>query len=157
MAHEMPPYIKRNAVVSAVLLVPFVLALLANGADELTNNHTLYHSWLWHMPVLAIWVLWLPLVATIIALTSLIVFLARQSRSEHTSWFKQLFNTSHNWPLVLTAVAGLGIVALVQLHDATQCVVGNPIHEAHHLRQTWQCVQQNQGITTTIRKLGLSD
>jgi hypothetical protein len=133
-----------------------MLALIANGADKVINNRTLYHSWLWQMPALAIWVLWLPFAAAVIALASLGVFLARQSRSDHTSWFKQLLNFPRNWPIVLIALAGLGILALVQLHDTTQCVAGNPVREAHHLHQTWQCVQQNQDITTTIRKLGRS-
>lgn len=157
MAHEMPNYVKRNALASTVLLVPFILALIANGADKVINNRTLYNSWLWHMPVLAIWVLWLPLAAAMIALASLTVFLARQSKSEHTTWFRPLFNLARNWPLIVTALAGLGVVALVQLHDTAQCVVGNPVHEAHHLHQAWLCVQQNQGITTTIQHLSLSN
>jgi hypothetical protein len=152
MDHEMPSYIKRNAIISAALLVPFMLALIANSADQLANGSTLYYSWLWRMPVLGIWVLYLPLAAAVIAFVSLAIFL---KRTKHRNWLRAVLDIRHDWPVVIVLLAGVSILGLVQLHDTVQCVAGNPLREAHQLHQTWQCVQQNQGVTTTIRKLGL--
>lgn len=142
MAHEMPDYVKRNALVSAVLLLPFLLALLANGFDKVINGRNLYHSWLWHMPVLSIWVLWLPLLAAVIAVTSLITLLLQRRAAEHNSWFKQLLAVRYTWPLLSVALVGIGIIGMVFFHDSVHCVTGNPIRELHNPHQTWQCIEQ---------------
>ena len=141
MTHQMPHYVKRNAVVSAALLVPFALALIANGLDTLLRNHTLYHSWLWQMPILTIWVLWLPILAALLALVSLLIFFRERSQQERYS-FKQLFDIHHTWPLLAPALAALFIIAMVFGHDSVHCVTGNPVHEIHNWHQTWQCIQQ---------------
>ena len=142
MAHETPRYIKRNAAVGAVLLVPFFLALIANGLDKVINDHTLYNSWLWHMPALAIWVLWLPAVAAIIALIGLLAFLRQRAKAEHTHWYSPLVDFRHNWPVLAVALVGLGILGMVFFHDSVHCVAGNPIRELHNPHQTWQCIQR---------------
>lgn len=155
MTHEMPAYIKRNAVISALLLVPFLTALIANGADKIIRNNTLYHSWLWRMPVLGIWVLYLPLIATAITFASLVTLLVQRKRTQQSGWLRTLLDLRRNWPVLAVLFAGTCIVTLVQLHDTTQCVVGNPVRETRQWHQTWHCVQQNQGITTTLRKLDI--
>jgi hypothetical protein len=142
MTHEMPAYVKRNALVSGALLLPFTTIFIVNGVDKIINDHQLDGSWLWHMPILAIWMLWLPLAAAIIASVSLIVFLAQRSKAQRVSWFKVSFDVSYTWPLLAVSLVGLSIVAMVFDHDSVHCVTGNPAREARNLHQTWQCIQQ---------------
>ncbi|MGH7239184.1 MAG: hypothetical protein ACREHG_03850, partial [Candidatus Saccharimonadales bacterium] len=71
ISHETPDYVKRNSLVGALLLVPFVLALTANALDKVFYNQTLYHSWLWRKPAASLWAIWLPRVATVGALVTL--------------------------------------------------------------------------------------
>lgn len=143
MAHETPRYIKRNALVGAVLLVPFMLALLANSLDTLTHGQQLYNSWLWRTPVLALWVLWLPLAAAVLTLLSLVTFMI-QSRAQYQSGEKRgiLADIGVSWPLLAVALAGLFVVAAVFGHDSVHCVTGNPVHELQSWHQTWHCIQQ---------------
>lgn len=142
MAHETPIYVKRNALIGASLLVPFFLALIANGLDKAISNRTLYNSWLWHMPVLAVWVLWMPAAAAIIALASLLAFLHQRAGAEHTRWYARLFSLRHNWPILLVTMLSLGILGMVFFHDSVHCVTGNPVRELHNPHQTWQCIQR---------------
>lgn len=142
MKNDMPRFVKWNAVVGGVLLLPFASAVVANGLNEAIYGHTLYQSWLWHMPVLAIWVLWLPLVAAGLALISLVIFLRQRSKVAHASWWKVLLDWRRNWPLLVVAVLGLGIMFLVLFHDSVHCVTGNPAREIQHWQQTWQCIQR---------------
>lgn len=144
MAHEMPRYVKRNAVLAGLLLVPFAAALTANGMDKMFHNQTLYQSWLWHTPALALWVLWLPAAALLVALGSLMVYIFRRSRAMATKPDHRTADVMRTWPLVLMAVVSLGIIAIVFGHDSVHCLTGNPIHEVQHWGQTWHCVQDGQ-------------
>lgn len=142
MIHETPKYVRRNALIGATMLVPFASALIANSADKAINNRTLFHSWLWSMPTLAIWVLWLPLVAAAIALATLGIFLLQRSKAQHISLVKAAFDIQHNWPLLAVGLAGLFILAVVFFHDSVHCVTGNPVREVRNLHATWQCILQ---------------
>jgi hypothetical protein len=142
MTQQMPTYVKRNALISTGLILPFTLVLLANGLDKILNNRTLENTWLWHTSALAIWVLWLPAAAAIMALISFLTLIIQRGKATHTSPFRQLLNIRYSWPLIITGLAGLCIVALVLGHDSVHCLTGNPVRELHNWHQTWQCVQQ---------------
>lgn len=137
-----PSYVKRSALLGGILLMPFLLALIANGLDKIFYGRTLHHSWLWHMPALAIWVLWLPLAAAVITLISLAFFLAQSRPPEFAGHWRQLFKFSQSWPLILVGLAGLAILAFVFGHDSVHCLTGNPLREIHHWHGTWQCIKQ---------------
>lgn len=141
MIQEMPNYIKRNTIAGALLLIPFALALAANTLDNLLYGHTLYASWLWHMPVLAIWVLWLPLAATLLTLGSLLLYEIRATRS-HPKNRAALLDVRRAWPLLAIFLVALGILAIVFGHDSGHCLMQNPITTVSHMQQTWQCIQQ---------------
>jgi hypothetical protein len=97
MTHEMPKYVKRNAIIGGAMLVPFVLSLTAHVIYQTFYGRSPYNSWLWSTAVLKIWVLWLPIAA---AALTLAVFLARQAKAEHISLLKALFDIHHDWPLI---------------------------------------------------------
>lgn len=142
MTHDMPRFAKRNAAFGAALLLPFILALLANGLDTAINSRTLYNSWLWRVPVLNIWALWLPLTGALFVLASFIALLRQRGKASRTSWFRQIFDVRHNWPLLIVTLASVFIVGLVLFHDSVHCVTGNPVRELHNPSQTLQCIEQ---------------
>jgi hypothetical protein len=125
-----------------LLLVPFALALIANSVDQAINNRTLYESWMWHMPTLAIWILYLPFLSVLIALGTLAAFLVQRAKTQHTSLLKQSLDIYRNWPLVTVGLAGLFILAVVFGRDSVHCVMGNPFHEVQYWHQTWRCIQR---------------
>lgn len=139
MVHDTPPYIKRNGLIAAILLLPFTLALIANAATTLLLHHTLYSSWLWQMPLLGFWVLWSPSIATVLALATLCVFLVKRQQYPLTTW---RVIVRQSWTLIIVAGVGLFIVATVFGHDSVHCVVGNPVRELQQWHQTWRCIEQ---------------
>src|ERR1700729_4091915 len=86
MHENMPNYIKRNGLISGILLLPFFGAIIANGLDKLMNNNTLNDSWLWHNPAIILWVFYLPAIALIISLVSYSTFVLRGS-NKGKAWF----------------------------------------------------------------------
>ena len=135
MINQMPTYIKRNSLMGAMLLIPFAAALAANTLSQLFRHRTLYSSWVWHSPFIGLWVLWLPLIAFVLALGSLIVFGIRE---RHRGAVRQI---STYWPLVIVLLAGTGILATALGHDSAHCLIGNPVSEARNIHATWQCIQ----------------
>ncbi|HSW79845.1 MAG TPA: hypothetical protein VLG47_03645 [Candidatus Saccharimonadales bacterium] len=144
MTHETPKYVWRNGLIGGAMLIPFFAALTANSIDELAFNHTLFNSWLWSMPILAIWVLWLPFAAALLCLTSLLTFISQQRKSKKLRSVKVLIDIRHNWPLVIVAIASSFILALIFFHDSVHCVTGNPIREIHNPSATWHCIQYSK-------------
>lgn len=138
MAHDMPRYIKITALAAAICLVPFMAALAANSLSQLTGHGALYHTWLWCRPLLAAWVLYLPLAAVVLALGGT-AYLALQRRHDWNSLSRIVLLS---WPALLVGSAGLGIIAMVFGHDSVHCITGNPVHEIQHWQQTWRCIQQ---------------
>jgi hypothetical protein len=141
MAHETPKFVWRNGLIGGMMLLPFCAALLANSVDQLVNNHSLYGTWLWKMPLLSIWVLWLPLIAAILGISSLLVFLHHQRKAQINP-INALLDFRYNWPLTLIAISGTCILALVFFHDSIRCVTGNPVREIHNPTATWHCIEQ---------------
>jgi hypothetical protein len=143
MQSEMPSYIKRNALLAGVMLLPFLAALSANSFDRLINHRDLYSSWLWHAPVLRIWVIILPSLALLFMAASYIAFVIKSSSSKQ-SWLKRVFDFRHIWPIILPALIAFGVLFLVEFHDSGQCWVHSPGQLITHLGQAWQCTLSNR-------------
>lgn len=141
--HDSPKFVRRNGIIGGILLLPFFLALAANGLNKVVYNQNLFHSWLWSTTALLIWVIWLPLSAAILGLASLLVFLKRQTKAKHESTLKALLDIRYNWPVLAVALLGSFILFAVFFHDSVHCVTGNPIREAHNPHATWQCIQNS--------------
>jgi hypothetical protein len=137
---ETPRYIKRNSLFSGILLIPFFTALLANGLDKVINGQTLYRSWLWRMPFLGLWVLWLPEIAFLIFITSYLVYVCSPSAKRVGSWHGRLADRKHLWPIMVPGVLALGVLILVAFHDSTQCLAHTPSYIIGHSTQTLRCV-----------------
>jgi hypothetical protein len=117
---DAPNYVRRNSLVAAALLIPFILALLANVIAQAMFHESLYGSWVWNYPVLLTWVLILPSVALIIATVSMIHFITTPKRTS-PSWSSRLFTVKQYWPLLAVACVALTIVCIVRVHDAGGC------------------------------------
>lgn len=137
MTHQTPSYIKTTSIISALMLVPFISAVVTNA---LVPSH-LYNSWLWHYRILMVWVLILPALAAALSLATFAVWSVGRYR-RGTSFWRSVADISHNWPMLLLAAAGLFIVALVLFHDSVHCVTGNPVTELQNWHQTWRCILQ---------------
>ena len=145
MHNNMPHYVKRNSLISALLLLPFFTAIIANGLDKLINNSTLYNSWLWGRTALLVWVFYLPALAFIVSLISYALFLTK-GESKDRLWHKRVLDFLHSWPLLIVGIISLGILTLVEFHDSTQCIVKSPGHAVTHAGQTLKCVEANRSI-----------
>ena len=126
--------IKRSSIISGALLLPFFAALTANSLDKTLRNQTLYHSSLWSMPWLALWVLYLPLMAGSVAVAGIIIALLR-NRSQNTP-------SIATWPLIGIAIIAMAIVGMVFFHDSVHCVTGNPVRGLRNLHATLSCIGQ---------------
>ncbi len=142
MQNEMPRYIKRTALLSGVLLLPFFIAVFANMIDQLVNHQSLYQSWVWSTPIITLWVLWLPRLALAIAGAGLLVYLWQRIHSAHRSWLQALTEVQYSWPLLAVVMLSLGIFVFLYGHDSAHCIVGNPIHTFEHAKQALTCIQE---------------
>jgi hypothetical protein len=147
MHTDTPTYVKRNGIIAGLMLVPFFVALLANGVDKVINNHTLYSSWLWRTPIIGLWVFFLPLMALLLAGTSYLKYLF--GNYTNRSFSKRIIDVFHSWPIIISGLVALSIIFVVFFHDTVQCWVQTPNHLVLHLSQTWQCSEQN---TVSISK-----
>ena len=146
MQSEMPRYIKLNGLVASIMLIPFAVGLIANSLDGLINNQNLYNSWLWHMPVLAIWVLYLPALALLFSLLTYMVYLLRGADSKKLVWLKRAVDIKYVWPIILPGLVALGILFILIFHDSGHCWVQTPSHLLTHLSQTWKCTISNRSL-----------
>lgn len=141
-----PKFIKLSSLIAAVLLVPFCAALIANGLDKVINNRTLYSSWLWHAPVLTLWVLILPSLAFTVAAITYIIYALKGTKLKKSSWLKRAVDIKHSWPTIIPGLLSCGILLLVAFHDSVHCWVQTPAHFVGHASQTWQCSTKNQSL-----------
>jgi hypothetical protein len=151
MTNETPNYLKRNSLVSAILLLPFILALAANGLSKVITGQGLYHSWLWTHPVLGIWILYLPELALVLALATYFTYTVRDNGKVRRPWIQRAIDLKHVWSLAVPATVAFGILFLVGFHDSAQCWVQNPTHAVTHLHQAWQCTTNNQSLQAFTR------
>lgn len=138
MANTTPSYIKRNALLGAWLVAPFFIFVALNSI----MHNRLQNSWMWHAKALFIWLIILPGLAAIFNLLALLHWVQSRRHTTKTTAWQALADIRHNWPVLLMALVGIGILALVFGHDSVHCVAGNPIRELHNASQTWQCVQK---------------
>ena len=138
MAKEVPNYMKESSILGFALLTPFFIILLVNGLTA----HGLYHTWLWHVSVLGIWLLVMPATAVAIAILTLFRWLIERHRLEKVSYWTSLKDIKHSWPLVIILLIGLFIIAVVFGHDSVHCV--NPYQNKfwHDFHGTWRCIQR---------------
>jgi hypothetical protein len=146
MGNQVPGYVKRNGIISFALLVPFILALMANSADKVIYNHTLDKSWLWSGGMLRVWIIWLPTIALFIAAVSFANFVARNSTK--TSWIKRLGDIKRAWPVVIPLIGAIFIMFVLVFHDSVQCWVHSPMYTSEHLAQAWHCTNQSRAFNT---------
>ena len=145
MQRSTPHYVKRNSLLAASLLMPFMLALAVNATDKIINNRTLYASWLWSAPVLRLWVLWLPVLAFLLILGTYAAYVARKDNKKTSLWVR-LVDIPRIWPVILPGVIALGIVFMVAFHDSGQCWAHTPAYLVSHAGQQWQCTVKNQSL-----------
>jgi hypothetical protein len=148
MQDEMPHFVKRNGLISGVMLLPFFAALSANSLDKLINNHTLFNSWLWRTPILGIWVIYLPTFALLLAGSTYLTYILKNPSKK--SFINRILDIAHSWPVLLTGLIALGILFILVFHDSFRCWVQTPAHLASHWNQTWQCSQFNKAPITKI-------
>lgn len=137
MSSETPSFIKRTGLLIAALLLPFFAALAANGLSQTFEHHPLYHSWLWRMPVLDLWVMWLPGTALVLGLAACLIYtytLRLRRSPARTPDIKRA------WPAVLPSLVALGILFVLFFHDSAHCWQ-NPVRDVAHFHQTWQCTK----------------
>ena len=133
MKNETPVYLKRNALIGAVLLVPFWIVIAVNSL----NQHAVGDSTVWKR---TLWVLLVILPAAAFLL-NVGTFMKWAVERKVPLW-KSLFDVSHNWPMLLIAGLGLAITLFVPFHDSVHCVTGNPIQELQNWHDTWRCIQK---------------
>ena len=143
MQSQTPRYIKRNAIVASIMLLPFLAALGANSLDKLINNRNLNNTWLWQAPILRIWVIILPAIAFLFVVASYIVFVIKSSPSKQ-SFIKRMSDVRLIWPIILPGLIAFGVLFMVEFHDSVQCWVQSPTHLATHISQVWQCTLSNR-------------
>lgn len=142
MANETPHYVKRNSIVAGALLIPFAVALTANALNKMIFGQALYHSWLWRTPVLSTWVLILPELALLLALSTYVFFIVRKNKNISPSWVYRAVNLRRVWPMMIPAILALGILFIIAFHDSVQCWTNNPMH----IHQALQCTGKNQSL-----------
>lgn len=136
-----PNYVKRNSLIAGALLLPFLIAVVANEFDRVVLGHTLLDSWVWQAPVLGIWVALLPMLALLLAVASYITFVVK-NRAD-TTFVRRIFDITHSWPVLLVGLIALGIILALSFHDSVQCWVQTPSHLISHISQATQCSEQN--------------
>jgi hypothetical protein len=146
MKNETPSYVKRNSLIGTAMLLPFIAALLANSIDKIINNHTLYSSWAWRLPLLRLWVLWLPEAAFLLMVGTYIYFLVKRKKNEHVSFIKRVADIKHSWPILMPGILAFGILFILAFHDSVQCWVHNPSYAVSHVSQELSCTNRNQSL-----------
>lgn len=99
------------------LLIPFVIALLIDEISEFTTGGHLYNTWLWSRPVLLIWIVILPFISLVLALSTYLISLLRQRNKIHIGSLL----AKRYWLPIVTIVFSVGILCLVVFHDTVHC------------------------------------
>ena len=142
MVHDMPQFVKRNALLAGLMLAPFILAIILNTLDQVFRHQTLYESWGWSTPVLMVWALWLPTIAVVLSGISLVLYVIRRARDTKQAAVQVALQAQYFWPLLVTLCAGLFLLALLFGHDSVHCVTGSPVRELQEWRETLRCIQR---------------
>lgn len=146
--HETPKFILGSSLFSILLLLPFFVALFANSLDVLFFHHRLYASWLWHMPILAVWVLWLPLTAFCLDVISFSAYTFMPQGTSRSSVLKRAFDVKHIWPIMVPAVLAFGILFMIIFHDSAHCWLQNPAYFVTRFHQTLECTKTGSSFVS---------
>jgi hypothetical protein len=135
-----PSYIKLSGLLSGLLLMPFVLALVANSISVSFFGHSLYQTWVWSTPFLGLWVFILPSIALAVAVISYGAYLVSSTREKKRP-LKTILDLRATWPILSVGLVALGILFMLRYHDSGQCITHNLSSAVQHLQQTWECIQ----------------
>lgn len=141
---QLPNYIKYNGLVAALLLMPFVIALLANGVDKIFFGHTLQETRVWQRPYIGLWILYFPILALLLAVGSYVAYATQRGADAKQPVLKRLLDFRHFWPLLVTGVFAFGVLFVIFFHDSGQCWVHTPGYAITHLKQSLQCTDANR-------------
>jgi hypothetical protein len=141
--NETPNYVKYIGVLAGLFVLPFFLALVANGLDKVIYNHSLNGSWLWRMPTIGLWVLWLPALALSLTFVSYVMYMLESMGKRKRSGLFGLLDVIHAWPVVIPGIIALGILFMLAFHDSTHCWLQNPVYFITRFHQTVQCTQRD--------------
>lgn len=130
MNNETPEYMKRNSLISALLISPFFIFVILNSLV----NHSRAFSAGWSDFFLVL-ILGLPALALVLSLYTLTRWM-----KDRKSPARSLVDLRRNWPALTTGALALLIVLFIPFHDSTRCVTGNPVKEARNFDQTWHCI-----------------
>jgi hypothetical protein len=135
MHHQTPHYLKRDALIGAILIVPFFITI----ASGILQNQPVMdnHAWAAFFTVL---IIVLPAIAFVLNSISFMRWSVHESRQRKTSLWKHIFDFAHSWRQLLVGGLGLFIVLLVLGHDSAHCIAGNPYGELRNWHQTKQCI-----------------
>ena len=139
MIHDSPSYMKRNAMLGAMLLVPFPIAIIVNS---FTQHATLAMHDYTRLIYLSAFIA-LPALAFLFCAATWLYWLLDRERTGLSFW-KRLLDVRHNGLVLAVASLGLAMALFVPFHDSVHCVTSNPIHKVTYLHQTWRCIQQSR-------------
>lgn len=148
--HTMPHFVKRNSIISGIMLMPFFLAVTVNFIYNVVTQGNLYSSFLWQGLMLRIWVLYLPLIALLIAVLSYAVYLF--SNLVNGSFISKLTDVIHSWPLLITGVLAFAIPFVLIFHDRGRCWLRNPVPINPYFIHSWRCTVGNSVNLNTLFK-----
>jgi len=141
LTQQTPRYIMLASMLSSLLLLPFFVILAINTTDQLVFGHSLYNSWLWHMPQLGIWVLQLPLAALIIAAVCYVAYVLAGPDRGKLHWWQRATDVRRAWPVILPILVGCGVLFLFFFHDSVHCWTHVPTYMFTHLSSEVRCTQ----------------
>ncbi len=131
MSKETPYYVKRNALISTGLIIPFFVVVFFPGI--LRQNMSASAAF---QTSLFISLILLPSLAFVLATTTFLAW----SKSDKKPLWRGLLDVRRSWLLTAVGTLALTISLFVPFHDSVHCVVGNPVRVVHNPSQTWQCV-----------------
>lgn len=131
LSNGTPHYVKRNALISTALILPFFLAVFLKSLQNAVTAH----------PKVGLGVVdgilfILPLLAFALSATTLIVW----SRGDKASLWRSVITIRHSWLLTFVGILALGIPLMGEFHDSIQCITGNPAAALLHMHQTLACI-----------------
>jgi hypothetical protein len=137
-----PHYLRNCTFLAAILLMPFFAALSANGLDKVLFNSTLQNSWVWHRPIIGLWILYFPLMASLLILSSYVAYIIRNEGGVKL-FRSRLFNIHMLWVTLMVGFIAIGILSVVIFHDSGQCWMHSPQYDVTHFKHALRCTGGN--------------
>lgn len=123
------------AILSMVLLIPFVVALTADELSERLYHAHPFQDWLWSPLVIFIWLIVLPGIGLFVSLAAYVIFILRKSiqQSKLTLQFERA------WALLLVIFLSAGLLFAVLYRDGLSCLQ----HDQKRPTKLVQCIASN--------------